>query len=167
VVEGPNNVGKTTFINKLANELPCWQIEHLTGDCPNDVNFYDHILSDKRDVILDRCHVGEMIYPQIYERVPKLTEEEFYSLCDKHKDHVIYVFIDAETAFIYRSCKNKNEEFVIGDVLHEKFEFDGYCMDLTYRGCKVYRFTNRITNEYATDCNEETVLNNLIKEVMT
>jgi hypothetical protein len=106
-----------------------------------------------------------MIYPQIYERVPKLTEEEFYSLCDKHKDHVIYVFIDAETAFIYRSCKNKNEEFVIGDVLHERFEFDGYCMDLTYRGCKVYRLVNRVTNGYAHDVDAEIFIDNITNAI--
>ena len=163
IVEGPNNVGKTSFINKLleTETFQDWRVEHLNGDCPNDYDFYDKILSDKVPTILDRCHLGELVYPKLYNRPGKLSDDECLQLSMKHADHCVYIFVDAEYAFICRSCKNKSEEFDLSFVMEERYQFDNIYCNMLKNRCKAYWLTNRVTNGYGSDVAKEKIIDYL------
>lgn len=128
VVEGPNNVGKTTLINKLQNiyGLNDWKQMHMTSVDDNSFDNYDKLFSSDERIIFDRAHVGEMIYPQRLGRPRELTPQEFYRLCEKFKDGVLYIFVDATIDFIKRGYIDKREPFDEDFTTYEHEMFDLY-----------------------------------------
>lgn len=70
VIEGCDGTGKTTLCKKLAEKYG-WDIVHVTSKDPNDFDFYKETLR-KTNVIFDRHFIGELIYPEVYNRDPKL-----------------------------------------------------------------------------------------------
>lgn len=122
VIEGPNNVGKSTLIEALKEHLN-WEVEHVTATCPNDYTFYDDLLSCNEPLIFDRLHLGEMVYPEIYGRQRKLSDEEFDDLCEKHCEHTLIVVMDADFDFIITANSLKNEKFNYNETWQEKKEF--------------------------------------------
>lgn len=123
VIEGPNNVGKSTLIQSIRKMFPEYEVEHVTAICPNDFRFYDSLLSSEEPMIFDRLHLGEMVYPGLYEREPKLNGTELIELCKKHNKHTLIIMMDADYDFMIRACIRKNEEFDFDEVEEEKFRF--------------------------------------------
>lgn len=150
IVEGPNCCGKSYFIRTLLQQekFKNYEVEHLSGSCPNTKDFHEMLLNYDRNMLFDRFFVGETIYPQLYNREPKMTYKEMIELCKTHKDDIVIVFIDADYDFIIRAYKNKNEEFIYDDVVFEKEQFYQRYEDLqTIDGLKVYRFKNYKENK--------------------
>lgn len=145
VVEGPNNVGKTTFINTLLDVLPNYKVEHTSNITPNTYDYYKMCLK-MDNIIYDRLHVGEMIYPLIYKRKCNLSDKEFSKLLNNK--NVIYVFIDADIEFIIKSCTNKGEDFNLDTVYKEKLAFDKYYKLVKSLKSKVVRVHNHLVPEY-------------------
>ena len=122
IIEGPNNVGKSTLIEELQKYLH-WEVEHVTSVCPNDYTFYDDLLSCEEPLIFDRLHLGEMVYPEIFNRKQKLSESEFDDICEKHCEHTLTVILDADFDFIITANALKNEKFKYSEVWQEKKGF--------------------------------------------
>lgn len=125
VIEGPNNVGKSTLISGLMLHLGRfgWQVEHTSQLCPNDFEFYDDLLSNEQPMIFDRLHIGEMVYPEMYDRSANISQNEFEELLEKHEQHTLIVFVDADYEFIICANSNKNEKFNYREVRREKGYF--------------------------------------------
>lgn len=123
VIEGPNNVGKSTLIKAIQKMFPEYEVEHVTEKCPNTYSFYNSLLSTEEPMIFDRLHLGEMVYPGLFERESNLTGKEFEELCRNHGNHTLIVLLDADYDFIIRACENKNEYFDFPLVEEEKFRF--------------------------------------------
>jgi thymidylate kinase len=122
VIEGPNNVGKSSLIEELRKYLN-WEVEHVSSSCPNDFKFYDDLLSCDEPLIFDRLHLGEMVYPEIYNRKNNLSENEFDELCEKHCEHTLTVVLDADFEFIIMANVLKDEHFNYNEVWQEKKGF--------------------------------------------
>ena len=139
VIEGPNNVGKSTLIDGLMEYLrPLnWEVEHTSQLCPNDFDFYDHVLSNEEPMVFDRLHVGEMVYPEFYNRPGKISRCEFEELLFKHDEHVLHVFVDADYEFIVQANSIKNEKFNFNEVALEKELFYNYYQFIkdNYKNC--------------------------------
>lgn len=125
IVEGPNNVGKSTFINMFLSEHPQFIVEHCDETTPNDYNFYHHLITQD-NVIYDRSFISERVYSKLYDRTPKLSSDEFVKLCNCNKSNILYIFIDADYNFMVRACKNKNEEFDFDTSAKERELFNHY-----------------------------------------
>lgn len=123
IIEGPNNVGKSTLIKAIQKMFPEYEVEHVTEKCPNTYDFYDSLLSTEEPMIFDRLHLGEMVYPKLFERESNLNKEEFAELCKNHGKHTLIVLLDADYDFIIRACENKNECFDFKVVEKEKLMF--------------------------------------------
>ena len=149
VIEGPNNVGKSSLIYVLNERLKLygWEVEHTSNICPNDFDFYDHMLSNNQRIIFDRLHVGEMVYPEIYGRRSKLSQREFETLLDKHDQHTLIVFLDADYELIIHGYANKKENFDLHYTRKEK--------ELFYETYQFIKINNsnciRIKNHYGED----------------
>lgn len=141
VIEGPNNVGKSTIIKALQKEFG-YQSEHTTGACPNDYKFYSICLDYPEPLIFDRLHVGEMVYPRLFNREPNLTSEEFRHLLQKHNDDVLIVIMDADYDFIVRSCAAKQEKFDLDFVTQERILFYNVWCNMMNEGFNVLRLKN-------------------------
>lgn len=91
IIEGCDGTGKTTLVNGLAKEFNLGKI-HISNKDPNDLDFYYQFLR-KDDVIFDRNLIGEMIYPNIFNRPQKLKEYELDYLMAKAKELNIHIII--------------------------------------------------------------------------
>ena len=161
VVEGPNNVGKSTFINKLVSTSEVfrnYRIEHVSSKCPNDYNFHETILRNYDDIILDRFYVGETIYPDLYDRVSKITLKDIESLIDSCNRRIVHIFVDADIEFIAQAYKNKNETPNWDMIYKERLLFDnryyyldekGYICLKLYHRLEGNKYDNDMTDEYA------------------
>ena len=92
ILEGVDCCGKSTLAKNMKNILGDVDIVHCTGSDPKDFDFY-HQTMRKLNVIYDRHLVGEMIYPEIFNREPNLTEEEFEELLNIADKLGVYIFI--------------------------------------------------------------------------
>ena len=143
IVEGPNNVGKSTFINSLLQspEFEDWSVEHVTSAAPNDFNFYNKTLLNAKNVIFDRHCIGELVYPSLYKRAAKVNLCQVNKLLKKYCENTLIFFIDADYTFIANACKNKNEGFDIDFVTNERNSFN--CV---YKKLRHHKNVNRIIN---------------------
>lgn len=123
VIEGPNNVGKSTLIKAIQKIFPDYEVEHVTAECPNSYEFYNSLLATEEPLIFDRLHLGELVYPNLYGRKANLNWDEFYDLCRDHGNHTLIVLLDADYDFIIRACDAKNERFDFETVEEEKLRF--------------------------------------------
>ena len=99
IIEGPDATGKTTLANKLKEKYG-FETMHLTSKTPNDLKFHMDLL-EKDNMVYDRFMCGEMVYPEIYNRPPKLTIEEVCAIMQRivdNNDILIIMFAsDIET----------------------------------------------------------------------
>ena len=90
----PDGAGKSTLVNYLMNNYNMKMI-HSSSDTKNDLEYHVDLLS-KDNVVLDRANLGEIVYPAIYNRKPKMNWSEqidFMNLCDEK--NVIYIIFYA------------------------------------------------------------------------
>lgn len=74
ILEGCDGTGKTTLAKLLAERYGL-DICHCTQYDPADYNFYLHTMR-KENVVWDRHTLGELIYPKVFGRTPKLCVTE-------------------------------------------------------------------------------------------
>jgi adenylate kinase family enzyme len=84
IIEGANGVGKSTLIKKLIEQLP--ELEYykvaLTKETAKQLNFKWYLKQTqllKRNYIVDRWHLGQIVYPQLYKdgRKPLKLKEQY------------------------------------------------------------------------------------------
>lgn len=74
ILEGCDGTGKTTLAKLLADKYKL-DICHCTQSDPADYEFYKQT-ARKDNVIWDRHTIGELIYPEVFDRKPKLSPED-------------------------------------------------------------------------------------------
>ena len=167
IVEGPNNVGKSTFINELLSidEFKDYRVEHVGSRCPNDIDFHRYFLENYDNIILDRFYVGETIYPDLYGRKGNMTENDLLIMANEFNDQTVHVFIDADIEFIAKAYENKGEtpdwKFVY--IERKKF-FDRYKL-LHDSGINCFYIYHRLGGAYLNDLSNEDVIKYLKSEV--
>lgn len=145
IVEGPDCCGKSYLIRTiLAQEkFKDYEVEHLSGVCPNTKEFHEYLLNYDRPMLFDRFFIGETIYPFIFNREPKMSLEDMLELCNKYKDNIVVIFIDADYDFMIRAHKAKNEEFNYEQAKYAKDKFyERYKQLKEISGLQVFRFKN-------------------------
>ena len=74
ILEGVDGAGKTTLAKILANEYGL-DVCHCTQHDPADYEFYKNT-ARKENVVWDRHTIGELVYPEIFNRKPKISPED-------------------------------------------------------------------------------------------
>ena len=74
IIEGCDGTGKTTLAKKLSNKYNL-DICHCTSEDPADYEFYKNTLR-KRNVVWDRHFLGELIYPEVFNRRAQIGIED-------------------------------------------------------------------------------------------
>lgn len=78
IIEGIDGSGKTTLSEFLAKKYGL-EYGHASSLTENDFKWHKkNIAKDK--IIWDRYHLGEMIWPFVFGRNPKMNEKEFNKL---------------------------------------------------------------------------------------
>ena len=125
VVEGPNNVGKTTLIKMLRSlELfKDWRVEHMHENSPNSYEFYDASLKYGNKTIYDRHCIGEVVYPQLFNRKTDFTLHDCKNVVIENED-TLFVFVTADYTFIKQAYDKKCEKIDWKFVINERAAFD-------------------------------------------
>lgn len=74
ILEGCDGTGKTTLAKLLAEKYKL-DICHCTQSDPADFEFYKQT-ARKDNVVWDRHTIGELIYPSVFDRIPKIGVED-------------------------------------------------------------------------------------------
>ena len=108
IIDGPNNVGKSTFITLLNKYLDLQEIK-CSDHSKISKDYFLNILNND-NVILDRGPISELVYSSIYNRESNLTEEDVQYL-------------------INNQMYNKNDMYIIllsnKDTLHNNYILKG------------------------------------------
>lgn len=96
ILEGPDAVGKTTFAELLRDNYNMEIVHFPSATCQEHL---DALYKD--NTIFDRFHIGELVYPEIYGREPKLDFDEANSkimraIVDNNDILIIYITSDLE-----------------------------------------------------------------------
>lgn len=91
IIEGCDGTGKTTLANLLAERYGM-DICHCTHKDPADYDFYRQTLR-KENVIWDRHTLGELIYPQVFNRKQKIGTEDARLIMHYAKEENVKVFV--------------------------------------------------------------------------
>lgn len=91
ILEGCDGTGKTTLAKILADRYGL-DICHCTQDDPGDYEFYRQTLR-KENVIWDRHTLGELVYPRVFGRKPKIGPEDARLLMHYAKESDVKVFV--------------------------------------------------------------------------
>ena len=110
IVDGPNNVGKSTFIstmNKYLNlkEVKCSDHSKISRDYFIDV-------LNRNNVILDRGPISELVYSSIYNRESNLTVSDtdtILSRCMFNSDD-LYIILLSDKKTLHKNYSLKGEE---------------------------------------------------------
>ena len=91
IIEGADGTGKTTLAKHLAAKYDI-DICHCTAEDPADYDFYLQT-SRKKNVIWDRHTIGELIYPTVFNRQPKISTEDARLLLAYAREYGASIFV--------------------------------------------------------------------------
>jgi thymidylate kinase len=155
IIEGPNNVGKSTIINELKKLqwFENYNVVHFGANTPKMYDFYKDVLNDYDDIICDRYMISELVYSEYYKRTSLVDIESCIKLINDHvcrNEDIVIIFVDAQYEFIVNSYKQKQEEFDYKLVRFERIKFNHY-KELISQKCpevKVISVYNSVDNNY-------------------
>ena len=95
VVEGSNGAGKSTLINYLKDKYDL-KYFHSNNQTENTLEYHQKLIEED-NVICDRFNLGEIIYPIIYARKPKMRYQDHEVLFKQMKltNTLFIIFIDS------------------------------------------------------------------------
>lgn len=91
ILEGCDGTGKTTLAKILAERYKL-DICHLTQRDPTSYYFYAQT-ARKEDVVWDRHTLGELIYPEIFDRKQNLSFDQARVIIDRAKSEGVKILI--------------------------------------------------------------------------
>lgn len=90
-LEGPDGSGKSTLVNYLIDKYNM-TMKHSSSETRNDIEYHLDLLKDD-NVVLDRYNLGEIVYPEVYGRVPKMNWDEQIDVMNTCMDKNVYYII--------------------------------------------------------------------------
>lgn len=131
IIEGPNNVGKSTIIKELKkfNWFKNYNVEYFGANTPKTYDFYKDLLNDYENIICDRYAISELVYSEYYKRTSLISIDDVIRIINDNvcrDEDVVIIFVDAQYEFIVNSYNNKVEKFDYKLVRYERIKFSHY-----------------------------------------
>lgn len=120
ILEGPDAAGKTTLAEKLQRKYGM-TTHHSTSRTRNDLHYHIDLLDYRTNTVFDRFHLGEYVYPIIYNRSSKLTTEES-AMIDKRiidNNDLIIVFTTSNMEIINERLRERGETNYIPEMTQQ------------------------------------------------
>ena len=99
IISGMDAVGKSFLCDKLVKKYNM-NVIHSTSKTSNTLEYHLNLLDFQENTFFDRFHTGEIIFPYMYGREPKITVEEFdiitQRIIDNNDLYIIMYSSDAE-----------------------------------------------------------------------
>ncbi len=126
IVEGADGTGKTTLCKKLAKEMNLEYLKiprHKNDDELNGFKFYlEKASSILTNTVVDRFHIGEMIYPRLYEndfRQPLLMWQQHAIERILNIRGAMLIYVNANYDFIEQNYNKRKDHFYLPNVIKE------------------------------------------------
>lgn len=120
ILSGPDACGKTTLSEKLQKKYGM-SVIHSTASTPNTLAYHLDLIDYHDNTIFDRWSVGEMIFPKIYGREPKMTEEEFYISLRRVEDNndMYIIFTCSDTNILKERLIERGEDNYLAEIMQQ------------------------------------------------
>ena len=156
-VSGPDAVGKSTYVNKVAKKFGM-NVIHSTAKTRNTLEYHLDLLDNHENTCFDRFSVGEMVFPKLYGREPKLTEEEFYKTLKRVEDNndIYVLFTCSDVSILKNRLIDRGELDYLNEIEGQLVLYNEVAKKMTdfYKGYK---------NFYICDIAEPNAYDNLDK----
>lgn len=125
ILEGPDATGKSTLANSLKEKYHMDKIIHCGADGKNDYNYFIDLLNNNENTIFDRFHIGEMVYPVIYGRDFKLTEEDFRKINNRiiEKNAIVIIFYSSDIDLLKERLVERDEYHYLKEIDQQNKEY--------------------------------------------
>lgn len=131
IIEGPEASGKTTLANFILDHYPYFEYNHATSKTPNDYNYHKELLN-KHYSLCDRFCIGELVYPKIYNREPKLNIGEVYNLFNQCKENndIFIILYSSDINILKNRLKERGEFNYLDEIEQQNKLFYTYAWNL-------------------------------------
>lgn len=149
ILSGPDACGKTTLGEKLQKKYNM-PIIHSTATTRNTLEYHLDLIDYHDNTIFDRFSVGEMIFPKIYGRPAKLTEEEFYQTLRRVEDNndMYIIFTCSDVQILKDRLIARGEQDYLKEIVQQ-------CKLYSQVAKKMKKFFGDYKNFYIIDVAEE------------
>lgn len=156
VLEGLDRTGKSTLAGELAREL-----EVLDGQVSDIAHFgapkTEHALDEYLEPLLDyrpggghhliydRAHIGEAVWPAVFDRDPKISPGGYRLLtAEMHRQGAVFVRCVRNISEVKREVDTLSEPLHPEDVEVASAEFDVQFNWLAVQGARVFAFDRSV-----------------------
>lgn len=156
ILEGLDAAGKTTLAEKLRDKYGM-SIIHSTTKTRNDLSYHIDHLDYQNNVVFDRFHFGEYVYPIIYGRPAKVAEDEFDIINRRIIDNndMFIVFVTSDMSIINERLIARGEEDYLPEMDAQNTHFTEFA--------NKFKNTYNYKNFYIIDIAEENAYDKLDK----
>jgi len=123
IIEGSDGTGKTTYAQKLTER---YNAQYLHAEQPRSRIWSDEYIRPltSDNMVLDRWHLGEVVWPKIYGRVSLFDETTFdYCNWELAKLGARLILLTRSEDAIAEELLRRGEELQIDFVLHSRSLF--------------------------------------------
>ena len=132
IVSGMDGVGKTFLCDKLVKKYGLKSVIHSTAKTSNTYEYHINLLDYHDNTFFDRFHTGERIFPFIYGREPKLTQEEFDKITERIIDNndMYIIMYSGDSELIKKRLEERGEdtEWEIDEQTRRYMNIAGYVL---------------------------------------
>lgn len=120
-LDGIDASGKSTFAKYLQDAYG-FNVIHSNGKCKNDFEFFNNLFNYE-NTVLDRCHIGEFVYTNVYQRKEKLTKQEYDYLNKKliHNQDILIIFVCSNLDIIYKRLLDRGENHYLSEMESQEY----------------------------------------------
>ena len=117
ILSGPDGCGKTTLADRMS-KLHNMEIIHSTSKTRNTLGYHLDLIDFHDNTVFDRFSVGEMVFPRLYGREPKLTTEEFYETLRRVRDNndMYVIFTCSDSNILKERLIERGEEDYLKEI---------------------------------------------------
>lgn len=134
ILEGCDGTGKTTLAKVLADRYSL-DICHCTAHDPMDFEFYKQT-ARKENVIWDRHTIGELIYPDIFDREGQMSPEDVRIVLGYFRESGGKIFVlTADNDIIVKRLYDRHkpeDPSILNKIktINDKFRFYAECFNI-------------------------------------
>lgn len=127
ILEGLDAAGKTTLAEKLKLKYGM-DIIHSTASTRNDLAYHLDLLDYRSNTVFDRFHTGEYVYPKVYGRKAKMTDDELIEVEKRIIDNndMFIIFITSDMKIINDRLIARGEEDYLVEMDEQNKWFSKY-----------------------------------------
>lgn len=115
IIEGNEGTGKTTLINKLAEEIPFVSVKY-PKTIKNTFQMLNNFIKDDILYVLDRSFISDMVYRRLDHKRGQMTLYQIGQLCSSPSGIKI-VFCENKNAF--ENAMKRGETNITVDAVHK------------------------------------------------